>query len=75
MEALSEFQLRVNRLIDLIENTNRMIAKQSEGDEFYDYQIWKYTELKRRFTKELWGLLNTELQLELDIDLPLAAAA
>lgn len=60
---MSDKKLALIRLYDLIEKTNKMLAKHRSAPEPDNLLIEQLLDLKKRFTKELLSLLKT---LELD---------
>jgi hypothetical protein len=69
MESIEEKKLRINRLLDLINNINTLIHLHKNRYEEGDFQVRQYRELKTRYERELLDILTKEL----DIQLPIAA--
>jgi len=62
-------KVRVLRLVELIENTNQMLAHLKTSSFAFEAENEQYRRLKSRYEKELLELLATEL----DIQIPVAA--
>ncbi len=67
MKADEEIKLRVNRLLDLIANTDDMIRLHQSSTSKDTFQIKQYQELKARFEKELLEILSNEMGIRIPV--------
>ena len=61
MGNLSDLELRILRLLELISNTNNAIARNSERGEEGRSTVEQYAELKCRYEQELYEVLTVEM--------------
>lgn len=61
----SEKKLQINRLFDLIANTNELLEMHKARAPKGQLQVVQYEELKARYEEELLSLLRSELGLNL----------